>query len=143
MKNYRNGHPRWPIIEKEFDDMQCAFCISSSEEHILQNDHAFAKPDKYPVTEGHTLLIPKRHFADYFDITEAENNAMQDLLKICRNKLLENDSTIMGFNIGINVGETAGQTIFHCHIHLIPRRKGDCGNSRGGVRGVIKHKLRY
>lgn len=130
------------IIEKEYD-MQCPFCLALSEEHLLQNDYVFAKPDEYPVTEGHTLLIPKRHFADYFDITKVENNALQDLMKICRKQLLENDSTIVGFNIGINVGKTAGQTIFHCHVHLIPRRKKDHGNSRGGVRGIIAHNMQY
>jgi diadenosine tetraphosphate (Ap4A) HIT family hydrolase len=122
----------------------CLFCkIGSSGSRILENDYAFIINDKYPVTEGHSLIIPKRHFADYFDITAIEQEAINDLIRIRRKQLLEFDTSIQGFNIGINAGEVAGQTIFHCHIHLIPRRKNDVEDPRGGVRGVIAERQHY
>ena len=120
----------------------CAFCKIQSEA-VLQNDHCYALFDNYPVTEGHMLIIPKRHFAYYFGMTYEENNAVYKLLEEAKNLLLEKYNDISGFNIGINVGEAAGQTIFHCHIHLIPRRKGDLENPRGGVRGVIPERRNY
>ncbi|HEX3045233.1 MAG TPA: HIT family protein [Bacillota bacterium] len=86
---------------------------------------AFCVLDLYPVTPGHSLIIPIRHFADYFDITPAELEAVQTLACLRRKQLLEWDDAILGFNIGSNCGPAAGQRIFHTHIHLIPRRKGD------------------
>jgi len=122
----------------------CPFCeLVVSKEYLFENHFAFVKLDKYPVTEGHSLIIPKRHFPEWFDATQAEREAMSDLLHIRRSELLESDNTIQGFNIGANCGEVAGQTVFHCHIHLIPRRKGDIENPRGGVRGVIHRKMGY
>lgn len=130
------------LIEKEFDH-DCVFCNLSKEEYLIESDHAFAKLDRYPVTEGHTLFIPKRHFADYFDITEVEQKDISNLIGTRRKQLLAQDHSIEGFNIGVNSGKVAGQTIFHCHIHLIPRRKGDLDDPRGGVRGVIPSKMKY
>lgn len=122
----------------------CLFCkFAKEEKYVLANDNAFVIEDKYPVTEGHSLVIPKRHFADYFDASKTEVEAINDLLQIRRKQLLESDESIKGFNVGVNSGEVAGQTIFHCHIHLIPRRNGDCENPRGGVRGVIPKKQSY
>ena len=94
-------------------------------------------------SDGHLLIIPKRHKTDYFLLTEVENRDADRLVQILHKRLLKKDSTITGFNIGINSGESAGQTIFHCHIHLIPRRDGDTPNPRGGVRGVIPKKMGY
>jgi diadenosine tetraphosphate (Ap4A) HIT family hydrolase len=91
----------------------------------------------------HTLVIPKRHVADYFDLYQPELNAIQALLKEQREKTLAADPAVTGFNVGINTGADAGQTIFHVHVHLIPRRKGDVANPRGGVRGVIPEKQKY
>lgn len=123
---------------------KCIFCeIARSRQAIVENEHAFMIVDKHPVTEGHSLIIPKRHFSDYFESTRVEREAVDDLLRIRRKQLLETDHSIEGFNIGVNLGEAAGQTIFHCHIHLIPRRKGDAENPRGGVRGVIPNKMSY
>jgi diadenosine tetraphosphate (Ap4A) HIT family hydrolase len=122
----------------------CIFCdepMNSS--RIVENALAFARTDAYPVTEGHTLIVPKRHVADYFDLTEFERGAINDLLRVCQKQLLKTDPSIEGFNIGANCGETAGQTIFHCHMHLIPRRAGDTPNPRGGVRCVIPTKTIY
>jgi len=110
---------------------------------VIDNTLAFAIRDGFPVTEGHTLFVPKRHAADYFELSQAEINAINQLMNQ-QNKLLKDaDKTIEGFNIGMNCGEVAGQTIFHCHVHLIPRRKGDVENPRGGVRHIIPGKGYY
>jgi diadenosine tetraphosphate (Ap4A) HIT family hydrolase len=99
--------------------------------------------DNYPVTKNHSLIISKRHCSNYFDLYQPEINACNQLIFETREQLLKKDKSIEGFNIGNNSGEVAGQTINHCHIHLIPRRKGDTENPRGGVRGVIKDKQSY
>jgi len=131
------------LVEVEYKE-GCIFCEKSKEKGIiLENVYAFAVLDGFPVSKGHTLIIPKRHFADYFEITEKEHNAVHDLIRIRRKQLLEHDNSIHGFNVGANSGDVAGQTIPHCHIHLIPRRKGDTPNPIGGVRGVIPGKMNY
>jgi diadenosine tetraphosphate (Ap4A) HIT family hydrolase len=91
----------------------------------------------------HSLIIPKRHIYDYFDLTKDELFACDQLIKSLKESILISDSSINGFNIGMNSGESAGQTIFHCHIHLIPRRSGDVVNPRGGVRNIIPGKGSY
>jgi ATP adenylyltransferase len=121
----------------------CVFCQLPQERIIDSNELALAFYDGYPVTEGHTLIIPKRHVVDYFDLYQPERNAIHELIERQRQRLLKQDPTIAGFNIGNNAGETAGQTIMHCHTHLIPRRQGDTQNPRGGVRGVIPNKQQY
>ena len=95
------------------------------------------------MTELHTLLIPFRHVESYFDLDNAEINAFNELLLSQKKNLLEQDKNISGFNVGFNSGEDAGQTVMHCHIHLIPRRHGDMENPRGGVRGVIPERIDY
>jgi diadenosine tetraphosphate (Ap4A) HIT family hydrolase len=99
--------------------------------------------DKYPVSDGHCLLVPKRHVADYFTMTTAEKLDCDNLLCILQKRIFNSDSEVTGFNVGMNCGESAGQTIFHAHIHLIPRRDGDTPNPRGGVRGAIPEKMDY
>ena len=99
--------------------------------------------DGFPVTEGHTLFIPKRHTSDYFGLVPAEVSAINLLMNEKKELLQSQDTTIEGFNIGMNCGEVAGQTVFHCHVHLIPRRKGDVENPRGGVRHIIAGKGYY
>jgi diadenosine tetraphosphate (Ap4A) HIT family hydrolase len=135
--DFRN---RAAVFEKR--EEYCLFC-GIDRGVIMENNLALAFYDKYPVTEGHTLIIPKRHFESYFDITQAELNAIQQLIQKQRSALLEKDTTITGFNIGINQGEDAGQSIFHLHVHLIPRRKGDMENPKGGVRHVIPERGKY
>ena len=114
-----------------------------SDRIIAENELAYAIRDSYPVTEMHTLIIPKRHVASYFDLGRPEINACNDLLESARHAILQSDPAVSAFNMGINIGEEAGQSIFHCHIHLIPRRSGDVQNPRGGVRGVIPDKQSY
>ena len=121
----------------------CIFCEMPSESVIADNELAYAILDAFPVTEGHTLIIPKRHVSDFFSLYQPERNAMQRLLEEQRQNILNADSTVTGFNIGNNVGEDAGQTVMHCHTHLIPRRRGDVEEPRGGVRGVIAEKQNY
>ena len=122
---------------------ECIFCTIPDERIIEQNDLAYAIYDGFPVTKYHTLVIPKRHAETYFDLTKEEIEACHNLLVKIRSRIKNSDSFVNGFNIGINNGESAGQTVFHCQIHLIPRRVGDMANPRGGVRGVIPNKQRY
>ena len=110
---------------------------------VVSNNLAYAVKDGFPVTEGHTLVIPKRHVTDFFGLTDDEVMACHQLLKKLRFTILSQDNLVEGFNIGMNAGAAAGQTIFHCHIHLIPRRKGDVENPRGGVRHTIPGKGFY
>lgn len=124
-------------------DSSCVFCSEAPARAISENELALAFLDAYPVTEGHTLIIPKRHVADYFDLYQPEFNAIQELLRQRKEELQRADMTITGFNVGVNAGQSAGQTVFHCHIHLIPRREGDVEEPRGGVRGVIPSRQRY
>ena len=110
---------------------------------VIENELSHAIYDKYPVTKQHFLVIPKRHVLDYFGLSPEELLACDDLLRQLRSQIEDEDSTVEGFNIGMNVGEVAGQTVFHCHIHLIPRRRGDVPDPRGGVRNLIPGKGNY
>ncbi|NIP30971.1 MAG: HIT domain-containing protein [Candidatus Dadabacteria bacterium] len=121
----------------------CLFCEIPNKRIIEDNDLAYAIRDGYPVTEHHTLIIPKRHVSDYFDLGQAEVNSIYQLLSTAKVNIQEMDKSVTGYNIGINVGESAGQSVFHCHIHLIPRRNGDISNPKGGVRHVIPGKGNY
>jgi diadenosine tetraphosphate (Ap4A) HIT family hydrolase len=122
---------------------ECLFCTIPKERIIAENEHAYAIRDGFPVTDFHTLVIPKRHVDEYFGLTVEELLSCNSLLHSLRTEILENDKTVKGFNIGMNSGEVAGQTVFHCHIHLIPRRKDDVPNPRGGVRHIIPGKANY
>ena len=119
------------------ESRNCRFCSDLSNRVILSNTLAVAIRDAFPVTPLHTLVIPRRHVADYFGLTSEEREACAELLHQLRTDILKEDPGVEGFNIGMNVGEVAGQTLFHSHIHLIPRRKGDAQNPRGGVRLVV------
>jgi diadenosine tetraphosphate (Ap4A) HIT family hydrolase/predicted transcriptional regulator len=124
----------------------CLFCDVQSinrDRVIAENSLAYVIRDAFPVTELHSLVIPKRHVKDYFDLTQAEINAINQLLKAQKTSLDAADTSITGYNIGINCGESAGQTVFHCHLHLIPRRDDDVENPKGGVRHVISSKGYY
>ena len=121
----------------------CLFCNIKESGLAKENDLAYASYDSYPVSEGHCLIIPKRHVKDYFDLSNEEIIACNDLIKEIKNKIIKKDSSVKGFNIGSNAGKISGQSILHCHIHLIPRRAGDVENPQGGVRSVIPSKQHY
>ena len=110
---------------------------------LLQNELAYAIRDAFPVTPLHTLVIPKRHVQSYFELDFAELEACNRLLYREKAAIEREDGDVQGFNVGVNDGEAAGQTISHCHIHLIPRRKHDVKDPRGGVRNVISGRAAY
>lgn len=118
------------------------FADPSEAEQVLRNALCYARWDKYPVTEGHLLVIPYRPFASYFDATPEERAAIWDLVDAARS-FLDERYRPDGYNIGINVGVAAGQTVMHMHVHVIPRREGDTAAPRGGVRGVIPGRQSY
>lgn len=122
---------------------KCRFCLTKPSRRIMiEGKYGFAAWDRHPASEGHFLVIPYRHFANYFDINDEECEELWSLVargrEICEEKFHPD-----GYNIGINVGAAAGQSINHLHIHVIPRYKGDVENPKGGVRGVIPHKKFY
>ena len=125
---------------------KCPFCEIEKridESRIIYQDSTWiAILDNYPVSEGHTLLIPKRHCKSYFDLNFIELESVGVTIGIVK-RILDTKYKPDGYNIGINCGEAAGQTVMHCHIHIIPRYNGDCENPRGGVRGVIQEKQHY
>jgi len=120
--------------------VECPFC--QLKEYVCENKLAFAIYDKYPVNEGHMLIITKRHVDVFFNTTKEEKKAIMDLLEKCKN-ILDKKFNPDGYNIGVNCGEEAGQTIMHLHVHIIPRFKGDIADPTGGVRGVIPEKRVY
>ncbi|MBT0607563.1 bifunctional class I SAM-dependent methyltransferase/HIT family protein [Aequorivita echinoideorum] len=125
------------------EKIDCPFCIPNSDtELIVESATAYAIYDKFPVNNGHALIIPKRHCSDYFDLTFKEQAACIFMLNKVKEIVLARFNP-EGFNIGINVGEKAGQTVNHVHIHLIPRYNNDVKDPRGGVRGVIPNKQKY
>lgn len=120
----------------------CPFCELGERQLLAENEYAVAFYDGYPVSMGHALVVPRRHCSDFFELSAVEQIACLDLVSKCREQLIV-ESRPDGFNLGVNVGEAAGQTIFHAHLHLIPRYMGDVENPRGGVRGVIPSKKDY
>ena len=121
----------------------CIFCKINQNELLFENDLAYASSDSYPVSLFHSLVVPKRCIENYFELNEKEILACNDLIKKLKKKIISEDKSVEGFNIGTNAGKVAGQSIFHCHIHVIPRRKGDVDNPQGGVRSVIPLKQHY
>lgn len=118
----------------------CPFCREPKA--VLQNEHAFVRFDEYPVNPGHCLVIPHRHVAEYFDASDAEKAAIWELVDTMKARI-DAEFSPDGYNVGVNIGPTAGQSVPHIHIHIIPRYKGDMENPRGGVRGVIPDKQKY
>lgn len=134
--NHFNKLPR-------MENTVCPFCrLARRVEIICETATCVAFYDGYPVSPGHALIIPKRHVASYFDLTNHEREAMNVMLQFVKQKIDERFHPD-GYNIGINVNEAAGQSVFHVHMHLIPRYKGDVPNPKGGVRGVIPSKQSY
>ena len=121
----------------------CPFCTLPPERIVAEDGPCVAIRDLYPVSEGHTLIIPRRHVASFREMTPEEWAATQRLARAVAEALEREDSSVQAYNIGINDGRQAGQTIPHAHIHVIPRRSGDVRRPRGGVRGVIPGKAGY
>jgi len=122
--------------------MSCIFCNIEKERIINENEVAFAIYDSFPVSQGHILVIPKKHINNYFEADSQTKDELWKLIDECK-EIVDKKFNPAGYNIGINCGEAAGQTVMHLHIHLIPRYKGDIENPRGGVRGVIPDKRIY
>ena len=125
-------------VERELD---CVFCSGAVQDAAIeQNGSVIAVRDRFPVTHGHVLVLPRRHAPDVFSMTVAERNHADELLRFLRNRIVAEDRKVLGFNVGFNAGEVAGQTVMHAHIHLIPRRSGDVDDPRGGVRGALPER---
>jgi ATP adenylyltransferase len=121
----------------------CFFCNKEKLNIIYEDDIFFIIKDAYPVTRDHTLIILNEHNKNYFDLRDKDILRLNNIIKFQKETLIKKDKSITGFNIGINQGIDAGQTVMHLHIHIIPRRKGDVDDPRGGVRGVIPSKQKY
>ena len=121
----------------------CLFCNINESGCTHKNNLAYASYDSYPVSKHHCLIIPKRHIKDYFELSKEELIACDKLVKIVKDEIISKDQSVKGFNFGTNIGKVSGQSIFHCHFHLIPRRGGDVENPQGGVRSVIPSKQHY
>jgi len=121
---------------------ECPFCPPLEARPLLESQLAFAIFDRSPVNPGHVLVISRRHVADIFELTAGELRDVLRLLSLARQRISA-DFPVAGFNVGVNVGDVAGQTIAHAHVHLIPRYPGDVADPTGGVRGVIPGKSKY
>lgn len=122
--------------------IDCPFCQCASSKHLLANDLAIAIADGFPLSSGHCLIIPRRHVPSLFEATQEEREALWELLDQARDFLLSQHHPD-GFNIGINDGIAAGQTVMHLHIHLIPRYSGDTADPRGGIRWIMPDRAPY
>lgn len=120
----------------------CPFCSVQKIDVVIENSFHQVIRDRFPVSLGHSLIIPKRHIASLFELTTEEFNALHELLHIIKNQLDEQYQPA-GYNIGVNVGATAGQTVFHLHVHVIPRYEGDTADPRGGIRWIFPEKADY
>lgn len=135
--DFRNGPPNDKVES-------CIFCSKEIvTRSIADNGPVLAIEDKYPVTPGHLLVIPQRHTPDYFTMTSHERQCAEELIRYFKNEIPQKDKSVSGFNVGMNCGEVAGQTVMHAHIHLIPRREGDVQDPRGGIRHMIAGKGYY
>ena len=121
----------------------CIFCNIEEDLIVHEYNNFYVIRDAFPVTPLHSLIITKRHVVSYFQCSQEEYDEIPILLDTLKTEFKILDESITGFNVGMNIGKDAGQTIFHCHIHIIPRRQGDTPNPKGGVRGVIPLKQKY
>jgi diadenosine tetraphosphate (Ap4A) HIT family hydrolase len=124
------------------EPLRCPFCNPNAEDIVARNELCYAIWDRFPVSKGHMLVIPFRHTTDFFSLTQEERVALLSLVVLGKS-VIEENSTPDGYNIGFNVGSAAGQTVMHCHCHMIPRYAGDVGDPRGGVRGVVPERQGY
>jgi ATP adenylyltransferase len=124
---------------------RCVFCeqIATKGVPVAELAKAVLLRDRFPVTDGHLLAVPRRHCDEFFELDDDEMRDLWKLLTEGRQRIVRKDPSVEGFNVGVNAGVVAGQTISHVHIHLIPRRAGDTDDPRGGVRGVIPDRMKY
>jgi diadenosine tetraphosphate (Ap4A) HIT family hydrolase len=122
--------------------VECKFCNSNPGKFILKGDLGFAAWDSFPVNQGHVLVIPYRHVSEYFDATDSEKQELWSLVDKAK-AIIDEKYAPDGYNVGINIGHWAGQSIPHLHIHLMPRYQGDVENPKGGVRGVVPQRQKY
>ena len=120
----------------------CPFCCLEESRILLESEFALAFLDAFPITQGHMLVVARRHVASLFDLPEEEQAAVWKLVALVRERMMT-DRKPDGFNIGVNDGAAAGQTVMHAHVHVIPRRRGDVADPRGGVRWVVPGKAPY
>jgi diadenosine tetraphosphate (Ap4A) HIT family hydrolase len=120
----------------------CPFCRLDMNRILISNQYGMAFRDGFPISPGHTLIIPRQHVANFFDLTTEERQSLWELVAAIRTNLME-EVHPDGFNVGLNDGQAAGQTVMHAHIHVIPRYKGDASDPRGGVRWIIPGKAAY
>ncbi len=131
------------MIENSLNtEAHCLFCNYDRARHICENDYAYAIYDSFPVNRGHVLVIPKRHFESFFEASEEEMTAIYKIIKEVKERV-DWDYRPEGYNIGINIGKAAGQTIEHAHIHIIPRYNGDVENPQGGIRNLKRALVEY
>ena len=121
------------------DNSDCPFCSTKDAGQVFRNELWFAKWDTHPVTKGHLLIVPVRHVQSYFDTTREEKLSFLEMIEKSK-ELLDAKFKPDGYNIGMNLGKAAGQTVMHFHLHVIPRYRDDAFNPRGGIRGVIKDR---
>lgn len=124
------------------EETGCPFCRPAADRVFHEDDLVVTLWDGFPVSPGHALIVPRRHVADWFDATRDERIALLDALDVARAAVLEEHAPD-GWNVGVNVGRAGGQTVFHLHVHLIPRYDGDVADPRGGVRHVLPDKVAY
>lgn len=136
--DFRNNREKYQTRKSN-----CIFCNLGSDRVLFQNELAYLILDKFPVTDLHCLIIPKRHSSDFFEINQTELNATKNLIHRAKEYIVKNDRLVDGFNIGYNCGPYAGQTVMHTHLHVIPRRKGDVIEPSGGIRNVIPGMGKY
>ena len=126
--------------------LECPFCSIAEQMPIdvilIENEHSLAFRDLYPISKGHTLVIPKEHIEDYFHLSSEQTQSIWSLVAEIK-ELLQESYKPDGFNVGINIGSAAGQTVSHCHVHVIPRYEGDIQDPRGGIRWTIPQNARY
>lgn len=131
-----------PLLETQSSRSACVFCSPRQEEIICTHPLVIAVRDSFPLTQGHSLVIPRRHVASFFDTTLEERVAILELLEHTK-AVIDREHAPDGYNIGINNGAAAGQTIMHLHVHLIPRYSGDTIDPRGGIRWIFPDKAAY
>jgi diadenosine tetraphosphate (Ap4A) HIT family hydrolase len=125
-------------------DPDCPFCPDAVKDRVIEeNGTVVAIPSAYPVTDRHLLILPKRHTSDFFSMTDTERNHANELVRVMKRAIEAEDGSVTGFNVGSNTGASAGQTVFHAHIHIFPRRDGDTPDPRGGIRGAVPDKMTY